>query len=180
MHHKASLRIGIICVSNRHTPETDVTGDWLAQQIPQQGHQLHEQRIVAEDCYQLRALVSHWIAEPSVQVILVHGGTGFQAKNCTTEALKPLMDRTIDGFGELFRSLSYHAVEATPVLSAAMQSDAFAGLANHTLVFAIPGSPSAAQLAAEALIWPQLDSDTRPCNFASLLQKHSCSPDGCR
>ena len=169
------LSVAVITVSNRHTAESDTTGQMLVNQIKQQQHLFYRQQIVAEDRYQLRAAVSDLIADPYCQVIILSGGTGFQAKNCTRDALKVLFDRTIDGFAELFRQLSFSGtVKHQAVLSAAMQSDAVAGLANDTIIFAIPGSPDAADLAASQLIWPQLDARTKPCNFANLLNNRQC------
>lgn len=169
------LTIAIITVSNRHTAESDSTGQMLANQIKQQEHLFYRQQIVAEDRYQIRAVVSELIADPFCQVIILNGGTGFQAKNCTSDALKVLFDRTVDGFAELFRQLSFSGTaNHQAVHSAAMQSNAVAGLANDTIIFAIPGSPDAADLAASLLIWPQLDARTKPCNFANLLNKRQC------
>lgn len=174
-----ALSIAIVTVSNRHTRVTDTTGAMLAQQAHDQGHRLYAQHIVAEDKYQIRALLSSFIADSACQVVLLNGGTGFQAKNCTSDAIRVLFDRQIDGFGELFRQLSFSGVSAplaehAAVYSAAIQSDAIAGLANNTLVIAMPGSLDAANLAATHLIWPQLDARTLPCNFAHLLQHLQC------
>jgi molybdenum cofactor biosynthesis protein B len=169
------LHVALITVSNRHTPATDSTGSLLATQLQDVGHLLHSQLIVAENKYLIRAVVSALIADSSCHAVILSGGTGFQAKNCTSEAIQVLFDRHIDGFAELFRQLSYSGTQRhAAVCSAAMQSDALAGLANQTAVFAIPGSPDAASLAATELIWPQLDARTLPCNFAHLLLQQSC------
>lgn len=159
------LQLALLTVSNRHTPVSDNTGLWLSQAAAQQGHQLCHRAIVPENCYQIRAAVSALIADATCQVMLLCGGTGFHRHNCTIAAITPLFDREIPGFGELFRFLSYQAIG-----SSALQSGAIAGLANQKLIFAMPGSLDAAQLAAEQLIWPQLSAQTKPCNFANLQQ----------
>lgn len=165
------LQLAVLTISNRHTLETDDTGSWLSLTLQQQGHQLCQRSIVAEDRYQIRAAVSTLIADAHCQVILLTGGTGFHAKNCTVAAIAPLFDREIVGFGELFRSLCYQKIG-----SAALQSGAIAGIANQKLIFAVPGSADATQLAAQQLIWPQLMAHTKPCNFTSMLRRGStCS-----
>lgn len=160
------LQLALLTISNRHTADTDDTGIWLHDAAVQQGHQVCRRTIVPENLYQIRAAVSTLIADTESQVILLCGGTGFHAKNCTVEAITPLFDRTIPGFGELFRALSFQKIG-----SAALQSGASAGIANQKLIFAIPGSADAAQLAAQQLIWPQLLAHTKPCNFTSLLRR---------
>ncbi|WP_051685971.1 molybdenum cofactor synthesis domain-containing protein [Rheinheimera texasensis] len=165
------LQLSVLTVSNRHTVDTDDTGIWLVNALQQQGHQLNQRCIAEENIYQIRAAVSALIADVQTQVILLCGGTGFHAKNCTVEAIAPLFDREIPGFGELFRTLSYQKIG-----SAALQSGAIAGIANQKLIFAMPGSVDAAQLAADQIIWPQLIAHTKPCNFTSLLRRGSaCS-----
>lgn len=165
---ESPLQIALLSISNRHNLETDDTGVWLSNALQQQGHQLYQRGIVKEDLYQIRAAVSALIADAVSQVILLTGGTGFHAKNCTVAAVTPLFDREIPGFGELFRTLSYQKIG-----SAALQSGAIAGIANQKLIFAMPGSVDAAQLATEQIIWPQLIAHTKPCNFTSLLRRGS-------
>jgi molybdopterin adenylyltransferase len=160
------LQLAIVTVSNRHTIATDDTGEMLSNALQQQGHQLCQRVIVPENLYQIRAVVSQFIADTQSQVILLSGGTGFHAKNCTVQAITPLFDRDIPGFGELFRTLSFQKIG-----SAALQSGASAGIANQKLIFAIPGSADAAQLAVEQIIFPQLLAHTKPCNFTSLLRQ---------
>ncbi len=163
---ESPLQLALLTISNRHTEATDDSGTMLVQAAQQQGHQLCQRLFVREDRYQIRASVSNLIADASCQVILLCGGTGFHAKNCTIDAIVPLFDREVPGFGELFRALSFPKIG-----SAALQSGAIAGIANQTLIFAIPGSLDAAQLAADQLIWPQLLAHTKPCNFTSLLRR---------
>lgn len=163
-----ALHVALATVSDRHTPSSDETGDWLADAIVDAGHHRYQRQIIGTDKYLLRAVVSRWIAEPNLNVVLLNGGTGFAEHNCVPEAIVPLLDQVIDGFGELFRQRSWQEIG-----SSALQSRALAGLANNTLIFAIPGSRSAAELAWREIIQPQLDSGQGPCNFVErLLGKH--------
>ncbi len=160
------VQLALLTVSDRHTAATDDTGAMLTQALQAQGHQLCQRLFVAENLYQIRATVSQLIADSQSQVILLCGGTGFHAKNCSVAAITPLFDREVPGFGELFRALSFQKIG-----SAALQSGAVAGIANQKLIFAVPGSMDAAKLAADQLIWPQLLAHTKPCNFTSLLRR---------
>ncbi|MDN7124735.1 molybdenum cofactor synthesis domain-containing protein [Pseudidiomarina terrestris] len=164
--HQA-LHIALATVSDRHTPTSDSTGDWLADAIVKAGHHMYQRQIIGTNKYLLRAVVSRWIAEPQLSVVLLNGSTGFAEHNAVPEALAPLLEQQVEGFGELFRQLSWQQIG-----SSAMQSRAFAGLANNTLVIAVPGAESAAQLAWEQLIQPQLNSEQGPCNFVGRLTRH--------
>lgn len=164
------LQLAVLTVSDSRTAENDSSGDLLCQLLTQAGHQLAERAVLPNNLYQLRALLSRWIASAEVQVILINGGTGYAADNCTVAAVTPLLDQTVPGFGELFRQLSWQQLG-----SAAMQSGALAGLANGTLVFAMPGSGSACTLAMQQLILPQLDGHTGPCNFIPHLKNSPAS-----
>jgi len=157
------LRIAVLTVSDTRGPDQDSSGDYLAQSLTGAGHVLAARALLRDDKYALRAQVSAWIADEGVDGILVTGGTGFTGRDSTPEALLPLLDKLMDGFGELFRALSYEDIGTST-----MQSRAFAGLANATFVFCLPGSTSACQLGWEKLIAPQLDARTRPCNLAAL------------
>lgn len=159
------LNVAVMTVSDSHDASTDSSGNYLADAAREAGHRVEAQVICPDDRYQIRAIVSAWIASDHIQVILINGGTGFYAKNSTPEALEPLFDRTIDGFGELFRMISYEEIGG-----ATLQSRAVAGLANQTLIFAVPGSTSACQQAWERIICQQIDATTRPCNFVSQLK----------
>ena len=160
------LNVAILTISDTRTLATDTSGALLAELAEQAGHVLIDRQIVIDDIYRQRAVVSQWIADQQVQVIITTGGTGFTGRDSTPEALKPLLDKTIDGFGELFRHLSL-----ADIGTSTMQSRAFAGLANRTLIFALPGSTGACQLGFEQLIAPQLDSRTKPCNFYGQLHR---------
>ncbi|WP_024953169.1 MULTISPECIES: molybdenum cofactor biosynthesis protein B [Cobetia] len=158
------LAIAILTVSDTRTAETDRSGDSLVERLTAAGHQLHEKRIVPDDIYQLRAAVSQWIADPDVQVILTTGGTGFTGRDSTPEAIRVLLDKEIQGFGELFRQLSYQEIGSSTI-----QSRCLGGLANRTVVFCLPGSTGACRTAWDGILKEQLDSRHRPCNFANLV-----------
>lgn len=162
-HDFIPLALCVLTVSDTRTSSDDSSGDFLATALQQDGHRLHERALLPDDRYQLRALVSRWIADGSVDGILVTGGTGFTGRDSTPEALLPLLDKQMPGFGELFRSLSFEEIGTST-----LQSRAFAGLANGTFLFALPGSTSACRTAWERIIRAQLDARTRPCNLATL------------
>lgn len=157
------LRLCVLTVSDTRTPEQDTSGDYLAGAIAEAGHTVAERALLRDDRYQLRAKVSQWIADDAVDGILVTGGTGFTGRDSTPEALLPLLDKQMPGFGELFRVLSFEDIGTS-----SLQSRAFAGLANGTFLFALPGSTSACRTAWERIIRAQLDARTRPCNLATL------------
>ena len=161
-----SLAIAVLTVSDTRGMAEDTSGDLLATNLKDAGHRLAERRIVPDDVYAIRAIVSAWIANPEVQVVLTTGGTGFTGRDSTPEALLPLFDKTIDGFGELFRWLSFDEIGSSTI-----QSRAVGGLANGTLVFAMPGSTGACRTAWEKILRNQLDASFKPCNFVELLPR---------
>jgi len=161
-----SINIVVLTVSDTRTKETDTSGKYLAEKVIAAGHRLLEHIILQDNIYQLRATVSSWIANAEVQTILVTGGTGITGRDVTPEALTPLLDKKIEGFGELFRQLSYQEIKASTI-----QSRAFAGQANNTFIFCIPGSTGACKLAWENILQAQLDNRTHPCNFIKLLPR---------
>ena len=146
------LSLCVLTVSDTRTAADDTSGDWLVAALADAGHALHE-----------RAIVSRWIADDAVHGILVTGGTGFTGRDSTPEALAPLLDKAMPGFGEMFRALSFDEIGTST-----LQSRAFAGLANATFVFALPGSTAACRTGWEKLIRAQLDARTKPCNLANL------------
>lgn len=160
------LRMAVITISDSRTPENDTSGDYLAESLQAAGHRLAVRRIVRDDRYVLRAEVSALIADPEVDVILTTGSTGLTGRDVAPEALEPLFDKAIEGFGELFRAASVADIGA-----ATIQSRAFAGVANGTIVFCMPGSPGACRTAWEEVLQSQLDSRTRPCNLATLMPR---------
>ena len=158
-----SLSICVLTVSDSRTLAEDTSGDYLVQALTEAGHRVAERALLPDDRYKLRALVSKWIADDTVDGILVTGGTGFTGRDSTPEALLPLLDKQMPGFGELFRAVSVEEIGTS-----ALQSRAFAGLANGTFLFALPGSTSACRTAWDKIIRAQLDARTKPCNLATL------------
>lgn len=160
------LRIAVLTVSDTRSAANDSSGDLLVARLQQAGHQLIARDLVRDDIYALRAVVSAWIVDPQVQAIVVTGGTGFSARDSTPEALRPLFDKPIEGFGELFRQVSLEEIGTSTI-----QSRALAGVANYTVIFCLPGSNNACATGWDRIIAPQLDSRQRPCNFVGLVQK---------
>lgn len=160
------LQIAVLTVSARRTAQDDTSGDYLREAAQEAGHQIVDSAIVKENRYQVQAQVAAWIASETVQVILINGGTGFTPGDITPEAIAPLFDRPIEGFGELFRMVSYEDIG-----TATIQSRAIAGLANQTIIFAVPGSTRACRTAWERIIQEQLDARQKPCNFFPHLKK---------
>ena len=159
-----ALNIAVLTVSDTRADENDTSGYALVEKLEQAGHKLIAKAIVKDDIYQLRAIASQWIADSQIHVILITGGTGFSSRDSTPEAMGPLFDKNIEGFGELFRQLSYEDIGTSTI-----QSRALAGLSNKTVVFCMPGSPNACRTAWDRVISEQLDSRHRPCNFVSLV-----------
>jgi molybdenum cofactor biosynthesis protein B len=160
-----ALSIAVLTVSDTRTEETDTSGKLLVERLSQAGHNLAAKDIVRDDVYQLRAVISAWIAEGGIQAVLVTGGTGFSNRDSTLEALLPLFDKRIEGFGELFRAISYEEIGTSTI-----QSRAFAGLANGTVVFCMPGSTNACETAWDKILKEQLDASHQPCNFVPHLR----------
>lgn len=157
------LNIAVLTVSDSRTEEDDKSGRLLAERLAEAGHHLAERRLVPDDRYAIRAVVSNWIARAEVDAILVTGGTGLTGRDGTPEAIAPLLDKTIDGFGELFRAVSFEEIGTS-----SLQSRALAGTANATFIFVLPGSSGACRTAWDRLIRDQLDYRTRPCNLVEL------------
>ena len=160
-----SLQIAVVTVSDTRTEETDRSGAVLVQRLGAAGHVLCHKSIVKDDVYQLRAEISRLIADPGVQAILMTGGTGFTPRDNTQAAIQPLFDVAIEGFGELFRQLSF-----TEIGTSTIQSRAFAGIANDVIIFCLPGSPGACATGWDSVIAEQLDSSHKPCNFVDKLK----------
>ncbi|XKE47367.1 molybdenum cofactor biosynthesis protein B [Halomonas organivorans] len=158
------LSVAVLTVSDTRTEETDRSGQALVERLTAAGHRLAEKRIVPDDVYRIRAVVAAWIADPAIQVVLTTGGTGFTGRDSTPEAVSVLLDKRIEGFGELFRQLSWHDVGSSTV-----QSRCLGGLANATVVFCLPGSTGACRTGWDGILAEQLDSRHKPCNFANLV-----------
>ncbi len=160
------LQVAVLVVSDSRTNKTDVSGQVLSDRLQQAGHVLASKTIVPDNIYQIRAIVSQWIARQDVQIIISTGGTGVTGRDGTPEAIIPLFDKTLDGFGEIFRTISYQEIGTSSV-----QSRAVAGVANGTYLFCLPGSASACRTAWDQLIEAQLDLRTKPCNLVELIPR---------
>jgi molybdenum cofactor biosynthesis protein B len=160
------LNIAVMTVSDTRTEATDKSGDTLVKLLTEAGHVLAEKRIVPDDIYQIRALASQWIADAGVNAVITTGGTGITGRDSTPEAMAVLFDKQIDGFGELFRAVSYEEINTST-----MQSRALAGVANATFIFCLPGSTGACRSGWGKLIIHQLDYRTRPCNLVELMPR---------
>ncbi len=158
------LTIAVLTISDTRTEATDRSGEALVERLAAAGHRLAEKRIVPDDIYRIRAVVAAWIADPEIQVVLTTGGTGFTGRDSTPEAVSVLLDKRIEGFGELFRHLSWQEIGSSTV-----QSRCLGGLANATVVFCLPGSTGACRTAWDGILAEQLDSRHKPCNFANLV-----------
>lgn len=165
-HDVHPLEIAVLTISDTRNEVTDKSGTLLVERLREAGHHCAEKLIVPDDRYQIRAVVSRWIADPRIEVVLTTGGTGITGRDGTPEALAPLLDKRLEGFGELFRFLSFEEIGA-----ATFQSRALAGVANGTYIFCLPGSTGACATAWDRIIAPQLDRRTRPCNLVELLPR---------
>jgi molybdenum cofactor biosynthesis protein B len=160
------LRVAVLTVSDTRNEATDKSGALLVDRLRDAGHVLAAKAIVRDDIYAIRAIVSGWIASPDVEVVITTGGTGLTGRDGTPEAVAALLDKEIDGFGELFRTISYEEIGAS-----SLQSRCLAGVANATYIFCLPGSSGACATGWDKLIAPQLDYRTRPCNLAELMPR---------
>jgi len=160
------LNIAVLTVSDSRQEATDTSGRLLAERVTGAGHKLHEKLIVPDDVYQVRAAVSRWIAEPDVNAVITTGGTGVTGRDGTPEAVERLLDKRIEGFGEMFRQISWEQIRTSTI-----QSRCLAGVANGTYIFCLPGSSGACKTGWDALISIQLDYRTRPCNLAELIPR---------
>ncbi|WP_024296839.1 molybdenum cofactor biosynthesis protein B [Methylomicrobium lacus] len=160
------LNIAVLVVSDTRTEADDTSGKTLVERAADAGHHVVEKRIVPDNVYRIRAVVSDWIANDEVNVVITTGGTGVTGRDGTPEAVKPLLDKVLDGFGETFRMLSYQDIKTSTI-----QSRAIAGVANGTYLFCLPGSSGACRTAWDGLIKDQLDARTKPCNLVQLMPR---------
>ena len=161
-----ALAIALLTISDSRTFSNDVSGDRLQERLLNAGHQLHQRKICPDDRYRIRADLCHWIAEPTVDVVITCGGTGVTGRDGTPEAVEPLFDKKIEGFGEVFRMISYEEIGTST-----MQSRCIAGVSNGTYIFCLPGSSGACATGWDRLIGPQLDSTNQPCNLVDLMPR---------
>ena len=163
---RVPVNIAVLTVTDTRDESTDKSGKLLIKRLTEAGHVLHEKCILPDDIYQLRAQVSQWIAADGVQAVVTTGGTGLTGRDGTPEALSILFDKQIEGFGEVFRMLSYDEIGAST-----LQSRCIAGVANATYIFCLPGSSGACATGWDKLIGPQLDSTNQPCNLVDLMPR---------
>lgn len=161
-----SLNLTVLTISDSRTEADDTSGHTLVDRVKEAGHQAVDKQIVADDIYQIRAAVSNWIANPQIHGIVTTGGTGVTGRDGTPEAIKPLLDKEIEGFGEMFRMISYDEIKTS-----SLQSRAIAGVANGSYIFCLPGSSGACRTGWDNIIKDQLDHRTSPCNLAMLIPR---------
>ncbi len=166
------LNIAVLCVSDSRTLEQDTSGQYLADSLVEAGHHLADRQLISDDIYKIRAVISGWIADPNVHAIMTTGGTGFFIRDSMPEAVSVLFDKSIDGFGELFRSVSKDEIGMSTI-----QSRAIAGMANSTGIFCMPGSTGACRTGWNSILKEQFDSRTRPCNFVPHFLRANPSHD---
>jgi len=160
------IRIAVITISDSRTEETDTAGKALVDRLIKAGHRLAEKCIVKDNVYEIRAKLSAWIADPDVNAVMTTGGTGLTGRDVTPEAVTPLFDRNIEGFGELFRQISYEKIKTST-----MQSRALGGTANDTYIFCLPGSPGACRDGWDEILVHQFDHRSRPCNLIEIMPR---------
>lgn len=166
------LNIAVLTVSDSRTLAEDTSGQYLADSLTEAGHHLADRQLITDDIYQIRAVISGWIADPSVHAVITTGGTGFYIRDSMPEAVNVLFDKSIDGFGEMFRLLSKDEIGMSTV-----QSRAVAGMANGTGIFCLPGSSGACRTGWTKILKDQFDSRTRPCNFVPHFMRTNPSHD---
>jgi molybdenum cofactor biosynthesis protein B len=160
------VTLSVLTVSDSRSEAEDKSGKLLVQRAVDAGHTVKEKSLCRDDIYAIRAIVSAWVADPDIQLVLTTGGTGITGRDGTPEAIKPLLDKEIEGFGEMFRTISYQDIGTS-----SLQSRALAGVANGTYLFVLPGSSGACATAWDSLIVKQIDYRTRPCNLVELMPR---------
>jgi len=160
------VNVAILTVSDSRTEETDTSGGTLVKRLTDAGHKLADKVIVADDVYKIREVLSRWIADPEIFAVISTGGTGLTGRDITPEAVRPLLDKEIEGVGELFRWVSYQDIKTSTVASRAL-----GGVANGTFIFCLPGSTGACRTGWDGIIGPQLDYRNSPCNMVELMPR---------
>jgi molybdenum cofactor biosynthesis protein B len=168
------LNIAVLTVSDTRTRENDTSGDVIQERLTTAGHKIAARAILRDDVEKLREQLRAWMADKSVDAVISTGGTGLTKRDVTPEAFEPLFTKTIPGFGELFRWLSYEEIGTSTI-----ESRAFAGVADDTLVFCLPGSTGACRTGMDKIILPQLNATTGPCNLTEMLPRirHDPAPE---
>ena len=156
------LNIAVLTISDTRNADTDTSGNYLCSALTEASHRVAERKVVIDDIYLIRAAISDWVANPDIHAIISTGGTGFTGRDSTPEAVSPLFDKQIEGFGELFRQISY-----TEIGTSTVQSRCLGGIANRTVIFCLPGSTGACKTGWQGILAQQLDSRHRPCNFVT-------------
>jgi molybdenum cofactor biosynthesis protein B len=160
------VRIAVLTVSDTRTLADDKSGDTLAGLLADDGHELADRAIERDDVEAIRARVKGWIADPTIDVVITTGGTGFTGRDVTPEAVKPLFEKEIDGFSTIFHLISYEKIETSTI-----QSRACGGVAHGTYIFCLPGSPGACKDGWNGILKWQLDNRHRPCNFVEIMPR---------
>ena len=160
------LNIAVLVVSDSREEADDKSGKMLVKLLTETGHELADKKFVPDDIYEIRAVVSAWVADPEIHAVITTGGTGLTGRDVTPEAMKVLYDKEIEGFGEIFRQLSYDLIKTSTI-----QSRAIAGLANGTVLFTLPGSPGACKDGWKMIIQHQLDFRHQPCNLVQMMPR---------
>ena len=161
-----SLNVAILTSSDTRTFDNDTSGDLIQERLEAAGHKVIERKILADDIDDVRGLLKRWIDQEDVDVIITTGGTGLTQRDILPEVVEPMFTKTIPGFGELFRMLSYDDIGTSTI-----ESRALGGVADGTLVFCLPGSTGACRLGMDKIILPQIDSTVKPCNLVALLPR---------
>jgi molybdopterin adenylyltransferase len=160
------LSIAVLTVSDTRQLVDDKSGDTLAARLANAGHTLAGRAIVPDEIEAIQAQVKAWIADPSIDVIITTGGTGFTGRDVTPEAVEPLFEKRMDGFSAIFHRISYDKIGTST-----LQSRATGGVAGATYIFVLPGSPGACKDAWDGILESQLDYRHRPCNFVEIMPR---------
>ena len=161
-----AVNIAVLTVSDSRSLEDDRSGDVLVGRVADDGHNLADRRIVTDDFDVITAIVKNWVDDASVDVVIATGGTGLTGRDGTPEAFRFIFEKEIEGFGEIFRYVSFQKIGTSTI-----QSRAVAGVAGGTYLFALPGSPSACRDAWDEILRYQLDIRHRPCNFVEIMPR---------
>ena len=160
------VSIALLTVSDTRNTKNDESGNYLLKSVENSGHKILDRVICKDDIYLIRKYISDWISDQNINVIITTGGTGITLRDVTPEAIRPLLDKEIDGFGETFRFLSFKNIGTST-----LQSRCIAGTANGKFIFVLPGSKDAVMTGWQDIISYQLNENTKPCNLVNLIEK---------